>query len=72
MKIDDEKCECFLIDITKRERCTNNWVLYLRKLLFFFTKSLVKKIRISQLLQLGHMLDKPLWSEAAQCRKILS
>jgi len=43
MKIDDEKCECFLIDVTKRERCTNNWVLYLRKLLFFFYKEFSEK-----------------------------
>jgi hypothetical protein len=23
-------------DTTKRERCTNNWALYLRKLIFFY------------------------------------
>jgi hypothetical protein len=26
----------FVIYTTERERCTNNWVLYLRKLLFFY------------------------------------
>lgn len=32
-----ERClTIFVVDTTKRERCTNNWVLCLRKLLFFY------------------------------------